>query len=65
MESRTTLFNDLDKAKRKMVQACQNGSKKAWRRWGKEVYRLQLKLDLPTEKWMDEYFKPLVDIPTE
>jgi hypothetical protein len=46
----------LERAKTKMISACQNGNKKAWRKWGREVYRLQKELSMDIDPWMEKTF---------
>jgi hypothetical protein len=50
----------LAEAKRKMALACQNGSKKAWRKYGKLVYKLSLELGVPIDNWLRETFEKKV-----
>lgn len=53
---RSVKHAELEEAKRKMATACQNGSKKAWRRYGKKIVKIQRELNLPVETWMEEAF---------
>lgn len=55
-EERSELFRELEKTKKRMETTCQNGSKKAWRKCGKKVLKLQKQLGLRTEPWMEEAF---------
>jgi hypothetical protein len=55
-EERKELWQQLEAARAKMVVACQHGSKKAWRRYGKIVYRLEQQLGLQHKQWMEDYF---------
>jgi hypothetical protein len=56
-EIRAKLHNELTEAKAKMATACQNGSKKAWRKYGKKVYKLSLLLGYSMDGWLGETFK--------
>lgn len=53
---RDELFRQLEEAKKKMETACQSGSKKAWRRYGKKVYSLQKQLNITIQPWMERAF---------
>ena len=50
------VYNDLVNAREKMVITCQHGAKKAWRKYGKQVYKLSLQLGVPIDPWLAETF---------
>ena len=54
--NRGELQAKLEKAREKMVTAAANGSRTAWRKYGKQVYSLRKQLNLSIDPWMEEYF---------
>lgn len=61
MTKNQKIYAELQEARKKMEIACQNGSKKAWRRYGKKVCILSRKLNILPPEWMLEAFKDVYE----
>jgi len=51
---------ELRQLEQKLESACQSGSKKSWRKYGKKVYLLRKELGEHVDPWMESTFGRLV-----